>query len=135
MERLPIDLPGNGHAWGRGEVLHGPERRRRWTFEQKSRIVAESFAPGAVTSSVALRYGVHRNQLYAWRRELREAGSESLGLDVAFAPIVLESTGPAMAWRGPSGLEVEIAGAVVRVTRDSDLSLLTAVARALKAAS
>jgi transposase len=135
MERLPIDLPVYGHAWSRGEVLHGPERRRRWTFEQKSRIVAESFAPGAVTSSVALRHGVHRNQLYTWRRELREAASESRGLDVAFAPVVVESVGSAMASRALSGLEVEIAGAVVRVTRDSDLGLLTAVARALKAAS
>jgi transposase-like protein len=30
-------------------------------------IVAESLAPGAVTSEIALRY--HRNQLYGWRRE------------------------------------------------------------------
>ena len=34
-----------------------------------------------------------------------------------------------------SMIEVEIAGAVVRVTRQSDLDLMTAVARALKAAA
>jgi hypothetical protein len=29
------------------EVLPGPERRRRWSAEQKRSIVAEAFAPGA----------------------------------------------------------------------------------------
>jgi transposase len=36
---------------------------------EKVAIVAESLAPGAVTSAIALRYGLHRNQLYDWRRE------------------------------------------------------------------
>ena len=71
MDRLHANLPINGLTWSRSEVLHGPERRRRWTLEQKSLIVAEAFGPGVVTSSVARRHGVHPNQLYAWRREVR----------------------------------------------------------------
>jgi transposase len=35
----------------RVEVLSGPERRRRWSAEQKRSIVAEAFAPGASVSS------------------------------------------------------------------------------------
>lgn len=53
------------------EVLDGPERRRRWSTEEKARIVEESFAADAVGAVVARRYGLHRNQLYAWRREFR----------------------------------------------------------------
>jgi transposase len=121
----------------RSEVLHGPERRRRWTLEQKALIVAEAFAPGMVTSWVARRHGLHPNQLYAWRREVREAASWNVP---AFAPVVVASVEPAPSpergfARPTSMIEVEIAGAVVRVTRESDLDLLTAVARALKAAA
>src|SRR5207248_3115972 len=32
----------------RGEVLAGPERRRRWSIEEKLRILAQSVAPGIV---------------------------------------------------------------------------------------
>jgi transposase len=110
--------------WGRdgSEVLHGPERRRRWTREQKSRIVAEAFAPGAVSSWVARRHGVHPNQLYAWRREVREAMGG--GWDSpAFAPVVVAPAAPVVAdhrsTQSASMIEVEIAGAVVRVTRQS----------------
>jgi transposase len=39
----------------RGEVL-GAERRRRWTAEQKTRIVAESFGSGEPVSWVARRH-------------------------------------------------------------------------------
>ena len=45
-----------------------PERRRRWSWQEKAQIVAESLAPDAVASAIARRYGLHCNQLYAWRR-------------------------------------------------------------------
>jgi transposase len=40
----------------RVEVLSGPERRRRWSAEQKRSIVAEAFAPGASVCEVARRW-------------------------------------------------------------------------------
>ena len=45
----------NGDAMARFEVITGPERRRRWSEDQKRAIVAESLAPGAVISEVARR--------------------------------------------------------------------------------
>ena len=42
-------------AMARFEVITGPERRRRWSEEQKRAIVAESLAPGAVVTEVARR--------------------------------------------------------------------------------
>ena len=39
----------------RVEVITGPERRRRWTEDQKRAIVAASLAPGAVVNEVARR--------------------------------------------------------------------------------
>ena len=41
-----------------GEVLVGPERRRRWSVEEKLGILSEAMAPGALVSAVCRRYGV-----------------------------------------------------------------------------
>ena len=55
----------------RVEVISGVARRRRWPRLEKARIVAESYAPGASATAVAVRHGLHRNQIFAWRRQLR----------------------------------------------------------------
>ena len=58
-------------------------RRRRWSDEVKARIVAESFAPGAIVSEVARRHGLTPQHLSTWRKAVR-AGVLSLS-DVATA--------------------------------------------------
>jgi transposase len=40
------------------EVITGVDTRRRWSEETKARIVAESFAEGAVVAQVARRHGL-----------------------------------------------------------------------------
>ena len=57
----------------RVEVITGPERRRRWTADQKRAIIAASLAPGAVVNEVARRADVCPGQIYRWRKELRPA--------------------------------------------------------------
>ena len=54
-----------------GEILSGPERRRRWSSEEKAGIVAEVMLPGATVTEVARRHGISRGLLYTWRREAR----------------------------------------------------------------
>src|SRR4051794_41926058 len=78
-DRVPSNLPIDGHSFRRVEVLTGTPRRRRWTDEEKAAIVAESQAPGAQASEIALRYGLHRNQLYGWRRDFGSAGGAGVG--------------------------------------------------------
>lgn len=56
-----------------GEVLSGPERRRRWSSEEKATIVAEAILPGARVSEIARRHGISRSLLYTWRREAEHA--------------------------------------------------------------
>ena len=46
------------------EVLAGPERRRRWSSEQKQAIVAAAFAPGAVVRDVARQADVTSSLIY-----------------------------------------------------------------------
>src|SRR6266404_1474632 len=56
---------------GRVEVRTGVGRRRRWSEEQKGRIVAESYRAGAVVSEVTRRYEISPQHLFAWRKAAR----------------------------------------------------------------
>jgi transposase len=127
---LPSNLPINGHSFRRVEVLTGTERRRRWSASEKAAIVAESFSPGAVTSTIALRHGLHRNQLYAWRRELRSTAVADAGVPVAeFVPIVAQGGVAA----GGAAIEIAIGGTVLRARPGVDLAFLGEVIGVLKA--
>lgn len=127
---MPSNLPINGHSFRRVEVLTGAERRRRWSAAEKATIVAESLAPGAVTSTIALRHGLHRNQLYAWRREFRSAVVADSGVPVpAFVPIIAQERVAA----GTAAIEIEIGGMVLRAGPGIDLGFLGEVIRVLKA--
>src|ERR1700733_353663 len=55
----------------RGEVLAGPERRRRWNTEEKLRILAQSVAPGSSPSLTCRMHGISSGQLYTWRKQFR----------------------------------------------------------------
>ncbi len=51
---------------GRPSTDGGERRRRTWSADQKQRIIAESFAPGASVADVALRYGLNANMLFTY---------------------------------------------------------------------
>ncbi|WP_181183896.1 transposase [Prosthecodimorpha hirschii] len=55
----------------RFEVINGALGRRRWTADDRARIVGETLEPGAVVSEVARRHGLTPQQVFAWRREAR----------------------------------------------------------------
>src|SRR4051812_4626873 len=108
----------------------GAPRRRRWSAAEKAAIVAESLAPGAVASTVALRHGLHRNQLYTWRRELRSGALANPRLAMPdFVPIVSESRVAS----GSAAVEIEIGGAVLRADAGVDLAFRGRIVRLLKA--
>jgi transposase len=64
-------------------VSDGRAGRRKWTSEQKQRIVDETRAPGASVSVVARRYDLNANLLFKWKRQ-EEAGG--LAVPAAEAP-------------------------------------------------
>src|ERR687890_532707 len=65
----------NGDSFRRFEVITGVGRRRRWSLEEKARIVAESLDPATTASAVARRYGLHASQLFVWRQQLQRSAS------------------------------------------------------------
>jgi len=129
---LPTDLQIDGHSFRRLEVLTGTPRRRQWSAAEKSAIVAESFALGAVASTIALRHGLHRNQLYAWRRELRSTVVADSGVPMPDFVAVVTEPRP---HTGAARVEIAIGEAVLRVSPGTDLALLGDIIRVVKAVS
>ena len=110
----------------RFELISGPERRRRWSEDQKRALVAAAFAPGAVVAEVARRADVYPGQLYRWRQELREAVA-------GFAEVVLTTT-PRQSIAPCAGLaiEIEFSGvASLRIPPATPPALAAAVVAAL----
>ena len=52
----------------RVEVITSVQRRRRWSADEKARMVQETYAPGMSVSLVARQHGIAPNQLFSWRR-------------------------------------------------------------------
>ena len=122
---------------GRVDIRTGIGRRRRWSAEEKGRIVADSYAPDAVASEVARRHEITAQHLFAWRKAARQ-GRLVLPADAlpTFVPVVtaLSGTDAAAKPSGSGSIAIEIAGAVVRAEPGVDLGWLRDVLRAVKAA-
>jgi transposase len=81
-------------AFGRLEVVE-TGRRRRWSEDEKARIVVESLAGPRLVSATARRHGISRSQLLAWRRTLQ---AERLAEPVpGFVPAVIVPEPPSAA--------------------------------------
>ena len=125
------------------EVFTGAGRRRSFSDEDKARIVAEIVTSGNSVSGVARRHGLSPQQLFGWRRQMRESQVRLFEADgLQFVPAVVDvasSTSPVRRQRkckaepGAGTIEVEIDGVTVRVGRGADAKTLMAVLRALKA--
>ncbi|WP_083843122.1 transposase [Bradyrhizobium sp. WSM471] len=62
------------------ELLGGLDRRRRWSQDDKARIVEETLAPGAKVVAVARRNRVAASLVFTWRRQARTSPSRSYHL-------------------------------------------------------
>ena len=73
------------------EILTGPERRRRWSDEQKIAIVMEASHCDHSVASVARRHDITRQHIYQWRSAMRRGalgradgpGFHEVQLDIA----------------------------------------------------
>lgn len=129
----------------RFEVINGALGRRRWTADERTRILEETLVPGAVVSAVARRHGLTPQQLFTWRREARKA-SEMIP---AFVPaVVAPEPAPASEPSAPpsrpkrrgrqrraAAIEIEVAGARVTIENGASPATIAAVLSALKAGS
>jgi transposase len=127
------------------EVFTGAGRRRKWSDEDKARIVAEIETSSDSVCAVARRHGLSPQQLFGWRRQLREtAAQHSEAEELQFVPAVVDAVAPAPAPRRRRAarcksepdagmIEVEIDGVTIRVGRGADANMIAAIVQALKA--
>ena len=109
------------------QLLSGPERRRRWSEEQKRAVVAAAFAPDAIVAEVARRADVCPGQIYRWRQELHDAGG-------GFAAVVVTAPAGSEQDIATSGeaIEIELNGiACLRIPPSTPPGLAAAVVQAL----
>jgi transposase len=114
----------------RVEVFTGTGRRRRWSSDEKARILEETLAVGAVVSEVARRHGITSQQLFGWRRSARGRAIERSDAP-GFAPVMLE----APAELDGAVLEILVGAMVARVPLTADGATLARIVRALKGAA
>ena len=122
------------------EVVTRGEPRRRWSEEDRARILAEAMAPGAIASHVARRFGVSTGQFYTWRKAmlLRSApvGVPPMLAKADFAEVRLSAPPPkpsAPSQIPPTGMmEITLpGGALIRVDAAVDGAALGRVLAAL----
>ena len=120
---------------GRMTVISGAERRRRWSDEDRARILAATFEPGAVIAEVARREDVCTSLVFKWRREMRHAAEANAR---GFAPVVIEpapvapSSPTSSSCSGSAVIEVELKEAHVRIHAGASSSAITAALKALR---
>jgi transposase len=126
------------------EIFTGGGRRRKWSEEDKARIVAEIVASGDSVCAVARRHGLSPQQLFGWRRRLREsAAGHSEAEELQFVPAVVVAQAPAVRGRRKAPrcksepdagtIEVEVNGVTIRAGRGADANTIAAIVQALKA--
>ncbi len=136
MDDVTDNAKGGGYR--RIEVLTGPGRRRKWSDDEKARIVAETLQPGAMVTAVARRWQVCPQQVFGWRREMRLGAPSGAVTALAFVPIVSAVPVPEPSVPLPSPMppiEVTLSGAVLRIPPGSEADFLTTVLRAIRASA
>lgn len=85
--------------------------RRRWSTEEKQRIVAEALSAPRNISATARRHALSPAQLFTWCR-LARAGGLATSAEVGFAPVLIApETGTLCGFRATAGvMEIELAG-------------------------
>ena len=125
---------------GKVEVIVGRERRRRWSLQEKLRIVAESEEPGSSVRTVAARHDVYPSLLHTWRRHARNGRLSPL-VPARFVPLrVVEAASnsalalTAVADQTPAGsIDITLPnGSRVRVDQAVNLAALRRVIAALR---
>ncbi|MCK1404966.1 transposase [Bradyrhizobium sp. 76] len=122
----------------------GAERRRRWNYDEKVRLVEETLQAGETVCGVAQRHGMAQSLLFTWRRQARQGrlGGEAMP---AHVPVEITSTSapasacapPPSSWlpaqRARAGIvEIELGGCRVRVDRDVETEALQRVLELLR---
>jgi transposase len=121
------------------EVLTGRQRRRRWSIEEKLRLVAATYKPGACVRQVAAGNDIYPGLVFRWRRQVREgrlarpSTPTFLPVRASALPAVVELKASATKTRGLGKIEIELKdGSRVRIDAHVSLTSLRRIIAALR---
>lgn len=111
-----------------GIAVEPPVRRRHRSQLERRQIAEESLQPGASVAIVARRHGVNANQVFHWRKLLREGRLDETPTPAQFLPVRIaevmeDKSGPAQA----GVIHIELGRVRVRVEGSVDPATLRAV--------
>ena len=99
-----------------------------WPADEKRKIIAESFAPGASVAQVAQRHGLNANMLFTWRRPFRPTMAAASGDATQLVPVSISLEPSPTAGR----MEIVLAGGErIYVGADVDAAALRRVVKVL----
>jgi transposase len=100
---------------GRLEVVE-TGRRRRWSEDEKLKIVIESLQTPRQVAATARRYGISRSLLLRWRQSFRPEPNDAAEQPTGFVPArMIPASGATPGSVEPAGaIEIEFAAAVQR---------------------
>jgi transposase len=132
----------------RVELITGTTRHLRRSDEERARILAESFEPGANIAAVARKHGVNGGLLHYWRKRAKARALEtSTTQEPLFIPVTMANPSAAVSGEAAVGevapgsvshgrmIEIETSGARVHVPEGVDAKTLSIVLAALRRAS
>ncbi|MCK1343206.1 transposase [Bradyrhizobium sp. GM0.4] len=111
-------------------------RRRRWSEDEKLKIVLESLQGPRQVAATARRYGVSPSLLLRWRRSFRPEPKDAADPPGFVPAVVVAEAGPTSCPVAPANdggsIEIEFAaGARMRITGAVDAATLKAAVAAL----
>jgi len=120
----PKDKPDMGPI----EVITSVQRRRRWSPEEKRALLEEAEHPGSSVSAVARKYGVNPNQMFHWRKLMREGALVAVGADDHVVPAsevkqLKSQIRELERLLGKKTMETEILRDAIRIAREKKLLL------------
>lgn len=120
----PKDKPDMGPI----EVITSVQRRRRWSPEEKRALLEEAEHPGSSISAVARKYGINPNQMFHWRKLMREGALVAVGAEDHVVPASEVKQLKAQIRElerllGKKTMEAEILRDTIRIAREKKLLL------------
>jgi transposase len=107
-------------------------RRRRWSEDEKLRIVVESLSGPRLVSATARRNGISPSLLYVWRRAFRAERIGAKDLAPGFVPaMIIPETGAAPGPAPTGRMEIVVAKGRIIVDAGVDAAALARVVEVL----
>jgi len=123
-----MSLGAMGYQVNETEIIQPkePGRRRRFSPEEKYRMVEETRTAGNSLSSVARRYGIAPSQLFQWRKLMEDGATAGLRFEDQVVPVSAARALQAKVRHleqllGKKTMEVEILKEAVQIAREKKL--------------